>query len=337
MCDVLSAGKVSASLLAELLGRLPALPADVIVGAKPGEDAAVIDLGDRFLVLAMDPVTLSAEPGRYVAQVNANDIAVTGAEPRWLLVSIVLPVGSSEDVLRSIMDDLRQSCSRLGVALIGGHTEISPAVNRPIIVACMAGDATSERLVRSEARPGDALLLITPVAVEGTAILAQEYGELLRQRGVPPASVRRASQLFDDPGISILPGVRSLLDITHPHAMHDPTEGGLLGAAREMALASKVGLWLDANAVPILPLCREICGALDLDPLALLASGSVLVALDPEAIVPALHGLSRVGIEAAVIGKFQLPENGLGMLRDGLEGPLPEVPRDELARWEERG
>lgn len=332
--DRLPAGKIPPAMLASFLGQLPS-PEDVIVGAAPGEDAAVLAVGDRYLVLAMDPVTMSARPARFAVEVNANDIAVMGATPRWLLASVVLPAGTDATMLRSLLDELRQGCDRLGVLLIGGHTEISPSVHRPIVTACMIGDVTPNGLVRSQARAGDALILAGKIALEGTAILGGEYAGELRNRGVADAVIAEAASLLDTPGISVVPAVRALLSMVQPHAMHDPTEGGIATAIREMAEASAVGVRFDAGAVPVLPACREICEAAGIDPLALLASGSLLAAIAPADVSRALEGLRGAGIPAAVIGHFVPPQAGFSMVRAGNEQDLPIVARDELARWEE--
>jgi hydrogenase expression/formation protein HypE len=331
----LPAGKIPPSILAEFLGQMGAFPEDVIIGAAPGEDAAVIAVGDRYLVLAMDPVTLSARPGCFAVDVNANDIAVMGAVPRWLLATVILPAGTRERVLRSVLDDLRESCTRLGVTLLGGHTEISSSVTQPIVAACMVGEVAPHRLVRSEARAGDALLLGGPIAVEGTAILGREHGAALRDRGALESVIAAAAGLLDDPGISVLPMASVLRDSVSLHAMHDPTEGGIMTAVREMAGASRVGVTIEADSVPVLQPCRIICQLLDLDPLALLASGSLLAAVAVSEAGAAVEALRRAGIPGAIVGRFTPEEEGLVLVRDGREQALPAVLRDELARWEE--
>lgn len=305
-----------------------------MVGAQPGEDAAVVEMEGRYLVLASDPVTLSAQPGALSVQINANDVAVMGAQPRWLLASILLPPASTEDTARGIMSDLRRGCEVLGVSLIGGHTEVTPSVTQPIVAATMVGDVWPDRLVTSSgARPGDVLVLAGPVALEGTAILAREHAAALRQRGVPDAVIEEAASLLDQPGISVLPSASALTEVVVPHVMHDPTEGGLLAAVHEVAIASGVGVRLDLARVPILPGCRTICDALGLDPLALLASGSLLAAVVPADVDPALTALNDAAIEAARIGEMLPASEGMVMVRHGTDEPLPAPEQDELARW----
>ncbi len=334
----LPSGKLPPRLLADLLTGLAPVPG-VIVSAAPGEDAAVLEIPghlDRYLVVASDPVTLSERPGAFAVDVNANDIAVMGAEPRWLLASVLLPAGTSEDEVRAVMDGLTSSCRSLGIALVGGHTEITTSVTRPVVTATMLGLVAPDALVTSAGgQPGDQLLLAGPIAIEGTAILAAEYGDLLQGRGVSEGVLAGARNLLQSPGISVLPAVHALARVTLPHAMHDPTEGGLLAAARELTAASGTGLFLDADRVPVLPASQEICRALGLDPLALLASGGLLAAIYPDDVAPGMDSLREAGIEAAIIGELRPPEEGMILVRDGKEGPLPVIERDELARWAE--
>jgi hydrogenase maturation factor len=250
-----------------------------------------------------------------------------------MLAAVLLPPGSTRADAQTVLADLESACAGLGVFLIGGHTEVTPAVTQPVVAACMVGDVEHDRLVRSGgAQAGDSLLLAGSVALEGTAILAREYVDILRGRGVNEGTIAEAAGLLDHPGISVLPAVRALTGTVLPHAMHDPTEGGVLGAAREMALASGLGLRIDAQSVPVLVSCEEICAALGLDPLRLLASGSLLAAVDPRDESAALRALHDAGIEAAAIGTMPSTVDTI-LLQDGREGALPETDRDELARW----
>lgn len=307
-----------------------------MVGATYGEDAAVVAWGDRCLVLAMDPVTMSARPGKIVVQINANDIAVCGAKPRWLLAAVLLPTDSGEAQARQVMDDLRHSCAQHGVSLIGGHTEISPSVNQPIVTGCMIGEVDKDRLVTSSgAKPGDMLLLAGPIAVEGTGILGSEYAAVLAAHGVAGDSIAAASALLERPGISIVPMVDALLSVTTPHAMHDPTEGGVLSALGEMLGASGLGAHIEADCIPILAPCQEICAALHLDPLRLLASGSLLAAIDPGDVGAVQGALRDGGFETAVLGAVLPASEGRFIIQNGERSPLPEVERDELARFVE--
>jgi hydrogenase expression/formation protein HypE len=332
----LPAGKLPVNLLAKFLQSLPAADSSVTIGPAVGEDAAVLDLGGPdLLVVKTDPITFATHDiGRYLLAVNSNDLATMGARSRWLLVTTLLPEGISPERAERILESVRQVCLETGVALVGGHTEITLGLDRPILAGCLIGTVARGRLVRtSGARVGDALVLAGGIAIEGSVILASEHEARLRQRGVPAAAIETAAAWARNPGISILPAATALNVTGAVHAMHDPTEGGLITALHELADAAGVGLRVDATAIPVLPACRAICELLALDPLGLLASGSLLAALDPSEAPTALDRLGRCGIPSARIGEI-LPASEGRILSDGHGSlALPAFSRDELARY----
>jgi len=332
----LPAGKLPAELLRALLASLPAFDPSVVVGARLGEDAAVIDVGGPDLLVAKtDPITFAAEDiGRYLLAVNSNDLATVGAEPRWLLVTALLPEGIPAERATEIFDDLRRTCAEADVSLVGGHTEMTVGLDRPILVGCLLGTVPRHRLIRtSGARVGDAILLAGGIAIEGTAILAREHAEALRARGVPGAVIEAAAGWLRSPGISVLPAARALHATGAVHAMHDPTEGGVVTALDELAEAAGVGLRVDLAAIPILPECRIICRALALDPLGLLASGALLATLDRAEVSAALERLRAAGLTAAMIGEVVPCGEGRTFFEGGALRPRPVFARDELARY----
>jgi len=327
-------GKLPHELLADLLGRLPARDPRVIVGPRVGEDAAAIRLGDRLLVVGTDPITFATDLiGWYAVQVNANDIAVMGAEPKWLLATLLLPENSAEDDAASIFDQLGEACEDLGISPIGGHTEITSAVERPVVVGCMLGETSPERLVTTEgARPGDAIILCGSAAIEGTAVLAREAGELLREKGMGEEAIARARDFLFDPGISVVPVARVAAEVGVT-AMHDPTEGGLATGLLELALASKVGLEIDGDEISVLPLTRDVCTRLGVDPLGVIASGALLLAVSSEKTEEMLSALRALNRESVVIGRAVPEGDGLTIAIEGKRHPLPRFPRDEVARF----
>jgi hydrogenase expression/formation protein HypE len=328
-------GKLPPDLLARLLARIPAVDPRVVVGSRPGVDAAVLDLGDRYLVATSDPITfVGGRIGRYAVHVNANDIAVMGAVPRWLLATVLLPSAGDEALVTAIHDQMLAACADLGVTLIGGHTEVTHGLDRPIVAATMLGEAEKDRLVTSAGvRPGDRILITKGIAVEGTAALAAEAAPALRAAGVPDPIITRAAGLLDDPGISVVPDAHALCDAVRPHAMHDATEGGLATALRELAEASGVGLRIKAAAIPVLPETRAVCAALGLDPLGLLASGCLIAAIGPEDEPAARRALTAAGIVVAIIGTATDPGEGMTLRADGQARSWPVFARDELARY----
>jgi len=335
MCESepLPAGKLPPGLLRALLASLAAPDASVVVGPGIGEDAAVIDMGaPELLVAKTDPITFaSADAGPYLLAVNGNDLAAMGAEPRWLLATALLPAGIRAAEAATLFGSLARACAEAGIALVGGHTEITVGLDRPILVGCLLGTVPRGAVVRtSGARAGDALLLAGGIAIEGTAILAAEHAAALRARGVEEAVLARAAGWIRSPGISVLPAARALRAVADVHAMHDPTEGGLATALAEIAEAAGVGLRIDREAVPVLPECARIARALGLDPLGLLASGALVAAVDPAAVPAALAALRAAGIPAARIGMAVKGEEGRAWT-DGT--PLEIFARDELARY----
>ena len=333
----LPAGKLPVDLLRSLLSSNPIEDPAVVVGPGIGEDAAVLDVGaDELLVAKTDPITLAgANPARYLLAVNSNDIAVMGGEPRWLLVTALLPEGIRASEVAKLFEEMRAACAELGVGLVGGHTEMTVGLDRPILVGCLLGTVRRDRLVRSSgARPGDVVLLAGGVALEGSAVLAREHAEELLRRGIPAAVIEAAASWIERPGISVLTAARLLNAEGQVHAMHDPTEGGLATALHELAEAAKVGLRIHLNAILVLEECRAICTALGLDPLGLLASGALLATMEPAAATAALERLRQAGLAAEIIGEVVSPEHGrILVLESGRCVPIPVFARDELARY----
>lgn len=328
-------GKFPPALLERMLAKISISDSRIVLGPRIGGDAAVIDIGDRLLVAKSDPVTFATDRiGWYAVQVNANDVACTGGTPKWFMATLLIPERFSEIEAEGIFDQVLEACQALGVTLVGGHSEVTHGIDRPIISGCMLGEVEKDRLIlTSGAQEGDSILVTKGVAIEGTALLARERGETLLQAGVAPEVIEKAVTFLSNPGISVLADARIAVESVRVHCLHDPTEGGLITGLREIAQASRLGLAVEEGSIPVLPECQEICGALGLDPLGLLASGALLLTL-PAADVPALlTALEREGIDGWEIGQMIAPEEGLQMIGYQGEVPLPEFPRDELARY----
>lgn len=331
----LQAGKLPHRLLAELLGELDIADPRVALGPTIGEDAALIDMGDRYLVAKSDPVTFASdELGTYLVQVNANDIAVMGATPRWLLVTLLLPEGARADTARAIFDQLRSASAALGVSLVGGHTEITHGIDRPLAVGAMLGEvAKEEAVLTSGAQPGDAVVLTKGYAIEGTALLARESADALRAAGIGDGAIERAARLLFEPGISVVRDAAIARGAARVHSMHDPTEGGVATALREVCEAAQVGVVVEGDALPLLTECEAVCAALGLDPLGLIASGALLATVAPGEAQSLVAALEREGIPARVIGRVTDRAEGLRLRTPHGERELPSFDRDELARF----
>lgn len=333
----LPTGKIPAELLGRLLAGLRAPGADVVVGPAVGEDAAVVRPVRGALIAAKsDPITLAGHDlGRCLVQVNANDLAVMGARPRWLLLTVLVPPGRmAAHQFASIMREVRQACDEAGIELIGGHSEVTDGLSRPVAVGAMLGEITGPRLLDKRAiRPGDELFMTGSIAVEGTAVLARDFGPALRARGLGAKKLlRRAGDLLHEPGISIVREAGIAAGVGRVRALHDPTEGGIVGAVLELGHRSGCGVLLEADAIPVLPETLAVCGALGLDPLRLLASGTLLIAAAPgsgETLATAFAG-DKVGVTR--IGRFLPRRRGSWAVTGRGRIPLRAADRDELAR-----
>lgn len=294
----------------------------------------MIDAGRTCLVVTTDPVTLTTPRiGWYAVHVNANDVAVMGARPRWFFAVLLLPAGqTTNQTAESIMREIARACSEVGATVCGGHTEITDAVSQPVVVGQMLGEVPRSRLVRKDAlQPGDDIVMTGWAGIEGTAILAREYRTRLARR-VPARVVARARRMLDNPGISVVGAALRAARVQGVHSMHDPTEGGVLAGLYEMATAAGRGLRADADRIPIRPETAAICRVLGVDPLALIASGSLLIGIRGTRTHALLSALRRARIPATVIARVEPQRAGVTLVRAGRPQPLLPPARDELAR-----
>jgi hydrogenase maturation factor len=306
----------------------------VVLGPRFGEDAAVIDLGAKYLVAKTDPITFTSERiGWYAVNINANDVAALGARPRWFLATLLLPEkGTSLSLVRNIFRDTLRACKQLGVTLCGGHTEITRGLDRPIVVGQMLGEVAKSKLVRKESqRSGDLVLLTRGIAIEGTAILAREEAPTLARK-LPGKTLRHARRLLFRPGISVVQDAMLAQRHGEIHAMHDPTEGGLASGLYELAKAGGVGLRIWRDKVPILDETRSFSEILGFDPFGLIASGALLVVASADSTPNLLRAYVRHGVRAAVIGEVREASEGLQVVEKGGQTPLRVPARDEIAR-----
>ena len=306
----------------------------VVLGPRFGEDAAVIDLGAKYLVATTDPITFISERiGWYAVNINGNDVATLGARPLWFLATLLLPEkGTSLALVRNIFRDILRACRELGVTLCGGHTEITRGLDRPIIVGQMLGEVEKSKLVRKEnQRPGDLVLLTRGIAIEGTAILAREK-QFTLARKLGRKTLRHARRLLLHPGISVVRDAMLAQQNAEIHAMHDPTEGGLASGLYELAKAGGVGLRIWKDRVPVFEETRSFSAVLGFDPFALIASGALLVVASANSAPNLLRAYTRHGVRAAVIGEVRKPSEGIQVVETDREGPLRVPAIDEIAR-----
>jgi hydrogenase maturation factor len=330
----LPVGKLPPELLASVLAQTPAGDARVVLGPGVGLDCAVLAPGRDLLVLKSDPITFAtADIGWYLVQINANDLATTGAVPHWLLLTLLLPaVGTTPALVREISGQVQAACAELDIAIIGGHTEITHGLDRPILVGTLIGEVAPERLVTPRgAQPGDRILLTKGVPIEATALLAREFPQRLAG-ALSEFELTQAQRFLHTPGLSVVPEARLAQQAGRVTAMHDPTEGGLAGALWELADACGHGLYVDVASVPVPDLSRRVCAALGLDPLAAIASGALLLTVAPDDAGPIRQALLDHQIDCAPLGWV---EEGPPAVWTGVEPArqlLGRPVRDEVAR-----
>ena len=332
-------GKFPASLLERILAKVDISDPRVVVGPRVGEDTAVLQTSGSLLVAKSDPVTFATDQiGWYAVQVNANDVACTGGTPKWFLATLLVPERFTEDEAEAVFDQILEACRSIDVSLVGGHSEVTYGIDRPIIMGTMLGEVEQDKLILTGgAQEGDSIVVTKGIAIEGTALLAREKASQLLQAGMSQEEIDKAASLLSVPGISVLHDARVACASSQVHSMHDVTEGGLVTGLREVAKASGLGLAIEESSVPILSECQEVCEALGLDPLGLLASGALLITL-PIADVPRLlTSLEGEGINGFEIGTMIEAAEGLQMVEFHGETPLPEFSRDELARYMSSG
>jgi hydrogenase expression/formation protein HypE len=338
MSGILPVGKLPVDLLSELLAGAPVSDSRVRLGPGVGLDCAVIDMGSHLLVMKSDPITFATEDiGWYLVQVNANDIATTGAIPRWLMVTLLLPEGiTTVSSVKTIAGQIFKACQDLDISVVGGHTEITFGIDRPLVAGTIIGEVSHDRLVLPNgARPGAYLLLTKGVPIEATAILAGEFPEKVADL-LSSAESLQARNFIYEPGISILKDARLASAAGKVTAMHDPTEGGLAAALWELADASRCSIYFEPNSVPVPDLSRRLCTFFELDPLATIASGALLLSVDPDDTVTIQKALEQAGIPCAQIGSIE--HGPVGVWQPGKTGRAlyPRPMRDEIARLFER-
>ena len=299
----------------------------LVLGPGIGRDTAVVRLGKKLVVLTADPVTgTTKQIGEHSVHINANDIAATGAKPVWYMCTVLLPPSTSERTLARIMSGIDQVSRSLGITVAGGHTEVTRGLDRPLIAGFMIGEIGGRVLSSANMRVGDWILMTKTAGIEGTAILASESSERLKR--IKRAMVRKAQSLAKQ--ISIVDEAMSISKIAGVHALHDPTEGGVLNGLWELAEASGLGIEVWADRIPLAAETSRICSELGLDPLKLMSSGCLLVAVAPYSVGRVMKALRNHRVRVSEVGRVRPRAEGRFLLKRGKKLDLVAVPQDEL-------
>ncbi len=329
----LSSGKLPNDLLAEFIERFPYDDPSVLIHPGIGEDTAAVNIEtEEVLVLKSDPITFITDAiGQYAVLINANDIATSGATPRWFLATLLFPCNVTAFEVRQVMHELKTTCQKWGITLCGGHTEITDAVTRPVVNGMLVGTVSKSSLLKKQnIKSGDKVLLTKSLAVEGTAIIAWEMGDRLRGMGLTESEIDRCRAFRSKIGIIAeaqiaghSPGVS---------AMHDVTEGGLATALEELSLSGGHRIRVDTDMIPIYPETEKICHLLDIEALGLIGSGSLLICCRKNFSKTLMSAIIKAGIDVACIGEVMEKGSGIEAVFHRKPTKWPAFEVDELAR-----
>ncbi|HIE27165.1 TPA: hydrogenase expression/formation protein [Candidatus Poribacteria bacterium] len=334
MEDSLPVGKLKVDFLYSLIAQAEIIDPRVVIGPQIGEDATVIDFGDKYLVAKTDPITFATdEIGWYLVCVNSNDIATMGAVPKWLLLTVLLPEHkTTESLVQQIFEQILKACREFNITLCGGHTEITYGLDRPIVIGQMLGEVSKDKLVTSSgARIGDDILLSKGIAIEATSIIAREKEAELKER-YSGEFIDKAKKFLKNPGISVLKEALITTEVGGVHAMHDPTEGGIANAVNELAICADVGAIIFEERIPIFSETRKLCEDFGLEPLGAISSGALLIVADPSFSSKIIFAIQQKGISCTNIGAILPREEGVSIESKSKRRPLPMFDSDEITK-----
>ncbi len=322
----LSTGKIETALLRDVVFHRTGTPrTEVIVPPSIGEDSAVLDMGSELVVASIDPITgASRKQGWLAVKVALNDVAAKGAEPVAVLVTILLPEEAQLEELQKLVDEIHEACLEENVTVAGGHTEVTPGLDHPILTVAAIGKTKGRRILRSSgARPGDDIVVTKWAGLEGTAVLLMDFpdklaGLLPGRRQDQKALVAEGEKLFNMVGVTKDGMIAAANGAT---ACHDVTEGGVLGAIYEVCEASASGAIVDAKAIPVLPITSQVASVAGIDPLKLTSSGC-LIATHPDG-TSLVKTYRKNGINAAVVGKITAGKSRVVLRESGEEALNP--------------
>src|SRR5213594_3643727 len=301
----------------------------VLVGPGIGRDSAAVKQNGTVLVFTADPITgTPSHIGQHSVEINANDIATIGARPKWYLCTILLPIGTGENSLKEITREIHDTAKRLGITVVGGHTEATSGLDRPIISGFMVGETQGRILSAENGKTGDRILLTKTAGLEGTAILARDQSTLLKKKGVPEGLLRLARGYQEQ--ISVVDEALLSAKLKGVHAMHDPTEGGVLNGLWELAEASGLGIEVWAEKIPVAPATNVICLTLGLDPLKLMSSGTLLLAVEPSRHSAVQKALQKTHVRLTEVGRLTSRNTGRVLVKHERRQSLRAVSQDEL-------
>ncbi len=310
----LETGKLDSELLEKIVfGKITYRSGDVKVRPGIGEDCAVVDFGDFDCILSTDPISAAvSDIGRLSIHITCNDIASNGVQPLGIMLAVMLPEGSTAADVEQIMGQAAETAAELKVEIIGGHTEITPAVKTPVIVSTAIGKAVAGTSQSGDNMvPGDYIMMTKSAGLEGTGIIALDFEEKLRSASVSEEEISHAKSFINL--VSVLKEGLAAGRVG-THGMHDITEGGILGAVWEMCQISGTGAEIWEEDIPIEPVTRKICEIFDINPLRLISSGSMVIIVPADRLDAMKGAMTDAGIDATVIGRVKEASEGIRMI-----------------------
>lgn len=323
-------GKPSATRLKKLLGDNFGVPSErVLVGPGPGLDAAILDLADgRVMAIAEDPIFpapgLPLElMGWFTVHIGASDVAVTGISPQFMTYTLLLPPTCPENDARTIIESISAAALELDISIVGGHTGWYDAVTIPTVGGVTVwGIADKDAWVSpGGAQDGDIILMTKGPAIEAVALLSVLYQGRLRKRISSDSLEKMLSRVRE---ITVVKDALTAFGSGGVHAMHDATEGGVLGGILEMASAANTSAYVNVDAVPISPDIAECARSLGFDPWYAISEGTLLAAVAPDSVSRIRKEWNRVGIESYELGRFDVNLPHSTVCRNGTTNELVE-------------
>jgi HAD superfamily hydrolase (TIGR01509 family) len=333
MGQPLSGGKLPNKFLEEFLDQFDFNDPSILIRPNVGEDFAAVDVNnEEVLILKTDPITFATDSiGSYAVLVNANDIATSGAVPRWFLTTLFFPRGITAFDIWKVMHELKTVCQKWNITLCGGHTEITDAVTRPVVTGLMAGTVSKKDLIdKRHMKSGDKILLTKGIAVEGTAIIAREFEVKLKRLGMSESEIETCKQFLSQ--ISILKEAQIAASFKGVSAMHDITEGGLSTAVEELSVAGRHRVRIEMDKIPVYPQTQRVCQLLGIHPLGLIGSGSLLICCRQNCCERLTEKIRAAGLHTACIGEVLQEGRGIEVIQDGESAEWPHFEVDELTR-----
>ncbi len=320
-------GKLSNQALGEIVfNNIKYKRKEVLQGAAIGMDNAIIDFGEEVCIISTDPITgATKDIGKLAIHISCNDVASSGAEPIGVLLTILAPPSTTIEDIDLIMKEAGEAAEELKVEIMGGHTEITDAVNRVVISTTVLGKQLRKNMIDpSRVKVGDKVLITKYAGVEGTSILAKEMEEYLMEK-LDRKRIIEAQKMGDMISVVKEGLICGEIGVNY---MHDITEGGVLGAVWEGAMAINKGIKIYEELIPIMDVTREIASILKIDPYKLISSGSMLIIADDEKASIIEEKLKGEGIKVSQIG--EVIEEGIIIKRKDKEENIPPPASDEL-------